>query len=126
MREKHDMLSPMYVHTPAVVTHAVEDEVFVVRVSGSLDHDSAPLLEEACALAEDSGAPRTVVDLSLTDFADSTVLHVLLAAQRAHHRQQRTLIVAGPFHEVVRRLFDVTGTAGYFTLADDMLGALGS
>lgn len=120
------MLSAMYVHTPAEVTHAVEDEVFVVRVSGSLDHDSAPLLEEACALAEDSGAPRTVVDLSLTDFADSTVLHVLLAAQRAHHRQQRTLIVAGPFHEVVRRLFDVTGTAGYFTLADDMLGALGS
>nr|WP_229893924.1 STAS domain-containing protein [Streptomyces glebosus] len=109
-----------------MVNHAVEDEVFVVRVSGSLDHDSAPLLEEACALAEDSGATRTVVDLSLTDFADSTVLHVLLAAQRAHHRQQRTLIVAGPFHEVVRRLFDVTGTAGYFTLADDLLGALSS
>ncbi|MFE1173055.1 STAS domain-containing protein [Streptomyces sp. NPDC058773] len=108
------------------MTHTVEDDVFAVRVSGSLDHDSAPLLEEACALAEDSGVRRTVVDLSLTDFADSTVLHVLLAAQRAHHRQQRELIVAGPFHEVVRRLFDVTGTAGYFTLADDMADALKS
>jgi len=118
------MLAAMYVHTPAVVTHAVEDEVFVVRVSGSLDHDSAPLLEEACALAKDSGAPRTVIDLSLTDFADSTVLHVLLAAQRAHHRQDRRMIVAGPFHDVVRRLFDVTGTAGYFTLADNVPGAL--
>lgn len=118
------MLADMYVHTPAVVTHAVEDEVFVVRVSGSLDHDSAPLLEEACALAKDSGAPRTVIDLSLADFADSTVLHVLLAAQRAHHRQDRKLIVAGPFHEVVRRLFDVTGTAGYFTLADNVPSAL--
>ncbi|MFE1763365.1 STAS domain-containing protein [Streptomyces angustmyceticus] len=107
-----------------MVTHAVEDEVFVVRVSGSLDHDSAPLLEEACALAKDSGAPRTVIDLSLADFADSTVLHVLLAAQRAHHRQDRKLIVAGPFHEVVRRLFDVTGTAGYFTLADNVPSAL--
>ncbi|MFG2825923.1 STAS domain-containing protein [Streptomyces sp. NPDC048434] len=118
------MLAPMYVHTPAVVTHAVDDEVFVVRVSGSLDHDSAPLLEEACAPAKDSGAPRTVIDLSLTDFADSTVLHVLLAAQRAHDRQERKLIVAGPFHRVIRRLFDVTCTAGYFTLADSMPRAL--
>ncbi|MGW7578729.1 STAS domain-containing protein [Streptomyces sp. NPDC054765] len=106
------------------MTHTVENEVFVVRVSGSLDHDSAPLLEEACALAKDSGAPRTVVDLSLTDFADSTVLHVLLAAQRAHHRQSRKLVIAGPLHEVIRRLFDVTCTADYFTLADNMPRAL--
>ena len=118
------MLAPMYVHTPAVVTHAVEEEVFVVRVSGSLDHDSAPLLKEACALAQDSGAPRTVIDLSLTDFADSTVLHVLLATQRAHDRQERKLIVAGPLHDVIRRLFDVTGTTECFTLADNMPRAL--
>ncbi|MFG2138329.1 STAS domain-containing protein [Streptomyces sp. NPDC048650] len=114
----------MHVHTPVVVTHAVEGDVFVIRVSGSLDDDSSALLKEACALAKDSGAPRTVVDLSLTDFADSTVLHVLLAAQRAHHREARKLIVAGPFHEIIGRLFDVTGTTGYFTLADTMLDAV--
>ncbi|AKA01777.1 STAS domain-containing protein [Streptomyces noursei] len=110
----------MHAPTPAVVTHAVEDQVFVIRVTGSLDHESAALLEEACALAESHAARRTVVDLSLTDFADSTVLHVLLGAQRAHHRRHRRLLVAGPFQPVVRRLFEVTGTTDYFTLVDNV------
>ncbi|MEU5208958.1 STAS domain-containing protein [Streptomyces sp. NPDC020742] len=105
----------------AVITHSVEDEVWVIRITGSLDHDNAELLGEALTHPD---APRTVVDLSRTEFADSTFLHVLLQAQRQHDGQGRRLVVAGPFHTIVRRLFEVTGTEGYFTLAEDVPSAL--
>jgi anti-sigma B factor antagonist len=108
----------------ATVTHASAPDSFVVRVGGDIDHASASKLKEALDLAHRVDAPRAIVDLSGTDFADSSILHVLLAAQRAHRARGRLMIVSGPFSDTVRRLFDVTGTAGFFVLADDVQAAM--
>ncbi|MFF3307764.1 STAS domain-containing protein [Streptomyces sp. NPDC002952] len=108
----------------ATVTHGSAQDSFVVRVGGDIDYASASKLEEALDLAHRVNAPRAIVDLSGTDFADSSILHVLLAAQRAHRARGRLLIVSGPFSDTVRRLFDVRGTAGFFVLADDVQTAM--
>ncbi|MGW2224296.1 STAS domain-containing protein [Streptomyces formicae] len=110
----------------AELSVARRDEVPVVTVSGSLDADNVGELEEALARAcETPGAlSRTVLDLSALDFADSSVLHVLLESQRQHRSSGKRLVVCGPYRPVVHRLFDVTGTAAFFELAGDLDTAL--
>ncbi|MCX4580140.1 STAS domain-containing protein [Streptomyces sp. NBC_01571] len=108
----------------ATVTYAEAQDAFVVRVGGDIDHESAPQLEEALDLARRVGAARTVVDLSGTVFADSSILHVLLEAQRAHRACGTFMVVCGPFRDIVRRLFDVTGTEGFFVLAESVRAAM--
>ncbi|MFE9247667.1 STAS domain-containing protein [Streptomyces sp. NPDC007088] len=103
---------------------ALGSATFVVRVGGDIDHESAPLLQEALDTARRSGAGHTVIDLSGVGFADSTVLHVLLGAERAHRGAGRELSVAGPFGTTVRRLFEVTGTTHHFRLRPSLDAAL--
>ena len=101
----------------AVVTHAARAGRCVVAIVGDIDYDSATELADSLKRAvDDASCTCTVVDLSGTDFADSTILNVLLAAQQAHRRAGRPMFVAGPFSRTLDRLFDVTGTADYFTL----------
>ncbi|MFF7331174.1 STAS domain-containing protein [Streptomyces sp. NPDC090306] len=108
----------------AVVTYHAEREAFVVRVGGDIDSESAPQLAQALDAAERAVSVRTVVDLSGTEFADSSVLHVLLAARQEHEERGALMVVAGPFNESIERLFDVTGTAGFFVLADSVAAAM--
>ena len=108
----------------ATVTHGAAQDAFVVRVGGDIDHESAFQLEEALDQAQRSGSARTVVDLSETAFADSSILHILLEAQRAHRACGALMVVCGPFSDIVRRLFDVTGTEGFFVLTGSVQAAL--
>ncbi|AZS89242.1 STAS domain-containing protein [Streptomyces griseoviridis] len=105
------------------VTCDPEDDSVVVRVRGDIDAESAPLLKEALRTARRSPSVCTVVDLSATEFADSSILHVLLEEQETHRLAGRPMVVAGPFNESIERLFEVTGTTGYFVFTDDVTTA---
>ncbi|MCY0940355.1 STAS domain-containing protein [Streptomyces antarcticus] len=107
-----------------VVTSTTHEGMTVVRPRGDLDQDSAPLLAGILAEAAASGAPRTVVDLSRTRFADSSVLHALLDAHKAHRAAGTALVLAGPLQVAVRRLFDITGTGPAFHMADSLEDAM--
>ncbi|AZM92738.1 MULTISPECIES: STAS domain-containing protein [Streptomyces] len=106
-----------------VVTSTAEGNVTVIGLHGEVDEDNAPLLARALAQAAEGG-PRTVVDLSGADFVDSSVLHALLRAQRAHTAAGGALVLAGPFHTGVRRLFEVTGADTVFRMADSLASAM--
>ncbi|MFJ4970203.1 STAS domain-containing protein [Streptomyces sp. NPDC088755] len=103
------------------------DGAVVVRVRGQQDGDSEglPVLKEI--LEEAAGgtdAKHTVLDLSATGFVDSSFLHLLLNARHDYARTGKALVIAGPLPVGVRRLFEVTGTAGAFTHADTVDEAL--
>ncbi|MGW7313540.1 STAS domain-containing protein [Streptomyces sp. NPDC054865] len=99
--------------TPAGVT--------VIRVRGDLDDDSSPALTGALsAAAADSSCFRTIIDLSKVRFADSSALHTLLTAQKAHRATGAALILAGPVQAAVNRLFEVTSTGPVFRWADSV------
>ncbi|MEU8778121.1 STAS domain-containing protein [Streptomyces sp. NPDC048606] len=108
----------------AVVATTTDRDVAVISLRGEVDEDHAPRLAGALAQAASRGPGRTVVDLSRTRFADSSVLHALLDAQRAHTAAGATLVLAGPFHTAVRRLFEVTGSASVFRMADSLETAM--
>ncbi|OKJ72823.1 STAS domain-containing protein [Streptomyces sp. CB02460] len=101
------------------------DDVVLIRVRGSLDGWSGSGdLSTALTGAVTDGGVRTVVDLSGVTFADSAALHSLLDGLREHMKAGVPLVLAGPLHSGVRRLFEVTGTAGAFRFADDVESAL--
>ncbi|MEU4356139.1 STAS domain-containing protein [Streptomyces virginiae] len=108
----------------AVVTTTTTRDATVIGLRGEVDEDNAPFLANALAQAAADGPPRTVVDLSGTSFVDSSVLHALLDAQRAHADAGSVLVLAGPLHTAVRRLFDVTGAAAAFRIADSLATAM--
>lgn len=102
-----------------VVTHTVADQHAVITIVGEVDCDSASDVEAAVSDVRRSGSRRLVLDLSGTSFADSSFLHIVLTA-RHHH----DLVVAGPLHPAVRRLFDVTGTTPHLHITDGLDEAL--
>ncbi|MEU3409112.1 STAS domain-containing protein [Streptomyces sp. NPDC006670] len=108
----------------AVVTTTGRRDTTVISLRGEVDEEAAPLLARALAQASEGGPPRTVVDLSGASFVDSSVLHALLTAQRAHAASGSVLVLAGPLHTAVRRLLDVTGAAPAFRLADSLADAM--
>ncbi|AJE83756.1 MULTISPECIES: STAS domain-containing protein [Streptomyces] len=98
------------------VTRASGERVLLVAVRGDVDYDNGGALEKVLR-ERPEGTEHLVLDLSGTGFADSTILHLLLDAQRAHRAEGGSLVLAGPFSDIVQRLFQVTGTLTFFTVA---------
>lgn len=89
------------------------DGVAVVTISGDLDASAAPALKEQLFVCLDGGARRLIIDLSDTDFIDSTGLGVLVAGLK--HARGRELCVVCPRGEI-RRLFGIVGLDRVFPL----------
>ncbi|MFF8905456.1 STAS domain-containing protein [Streptomyces olivaceoviridis] len=102
----------------ATVRLTCHDRVFEITVRGEIDDDESDLLQAAWAEADDSARPVTLVDLSRVTFADSGLLNVLLDAWRRHRDANRALLLLGPLHPAVERLFSLTGTREHFTFID--------
>ncbi|MCX5038158.1 MULTISPECIES: STAS domain-containing protein [Streptomyces] len=101
-----------------LVTVRESERAFVVAVTGEIDVDAVNELHEALARALRANAAMTVVDLSETEFADSSLLNLLLEAQQRHTAEGQPFAVAGPFRPAVTRLFRITGTADHLPLAE--------
>jgi anti-sigma B factor antagonist len=95
----------------------------VLAVHGEADLHTAPELRERLRAAIDGGANTVVVDLTDTDFVDSTSLGVLLGATRRlreRHGEMR-LVVLRP---ELRRIFEITLLDRVFQLHDTREQAL--
>lgn len=76
--------------------------VFVL--DGDLDVHSAPLVQQAVAVAVDEGASDVVLDLAHIDFVDSSGIGVLIACHKRAAGQDGRLIVRSPAPRVARLL----------------------
>ncbi|MDK1472752.1 STAS domain-containing protein [Streptomyces sp. 549] len=90
----------------------------VIVLAGEVDVETEPQARLALDAAVREGR-RVVFDLSAVTFADSSILNLLLAA-----RNRCELVLAGPLHSQVLRLFEVTGVSDVFTVADGVDTAL--
>ena len=87
----------------------------VAAVTGEIDYDSAPVLEQALAHALRSRVTRLELDLTGVGFCDCAGLDVLLHARRLARDAQVELTLTGT-STAFRRLLELTGTRGLFTL----------
>jgi len=85
----------------------------VVRVSGEIDIQSSPILDEHLRDAQGEGTSSIVVDLSEVTFLDSTGLSVLVTALQRGQGAGGGVRLASP-RPNVRRVLEVTGLAEVF------------
>jgi anti-sigma B factor antagonist len=95
----------------------------VLAIHGEADLHAAPELKERLRAAIDRGVTVVVVDLTDTDFVDSTSLGVLLGAtKRLREREgEIRLVVSRP---ELRRIFEITLLDRVFQLHDTREEAL--
>ncbi len=88
------------------------DQVVLVPV-GDLDIESVDQVEKAVARIKDAGCESIVIDLSRTEFIDSSGLRTLLALRDDAQRKGHALALT-PARPAVNRIFDVTRTRELF------------
>jgi anti-sigma B factor antagonist len=95
----------------------------VVTTPEEIDLSNAGLLREALISATASGQPVIVVDMSGTEFCDSTGLNVLVRAlgQAEEAGTELRLVMGGTG---VQRVLTVTGVAGMFRIFQTLGQAL--
>ncbi len=99
------------------------DGLAVVTAPAEIDITNAGLLRAALLSALEDSPPVVVVDMTATDFCDSTGLNVLVRAQKqawAQGTALRLVIRAA----AVQRMLAVTGVAELFAVYDTLAAAL--
>ncbi|MGK5448626.1 STAS domain-containing protein [Streptomyces radiopugnans] len=96
------------------VTVSQEHGTVVLRPSGEVDHESAPVLTGAVREAEGDWQ-ELMVDLSRVSFMDSAGLHALVALERRCREQGGHLALTGVRGQPAR-LLDLVGLTEVFTI----------
>lgn len=84
----------------------------VVELTGAIDlecADEVRLALDTAFAAAPPGEPRLIIDVTELEFADSTMLHLLMQA-----RKQAEVHLAGPLAPGMRLLFEVAGVTELF------------
>jgi anti-sigma B factor antagonist len=106
---------------------SVADGVIVLSVSGDVDAFSAPELKEQLFACLDGGTERLIIDMTGSDFIDSTGLGVLVAGVK-HARGRELSIVCDSGS--IRHILGIVGLdrvfALYHTRSDAMRTVAGS
>lgn len=100
------------------------DQVLIVRLSGELDHHTAPELRTALDRAIDGDGVRDIVlNLSALSFMDSSGIGVLLGRHKKVQSVGGRLVVCG-LGPTVRRIFELAGLLKILTVAASEAEAL--
>ena len=96
-----------------------QDGVAVVTVGGEIDLYTAPQLRDELVGSLEEGTRRLLVDMSGTEFCDSTGISVLLAAMKRAREKDGDLEIVAPRPSVMKVL-EVTGLHEVFTIHSDL------
>ncbi len=99
-----------------------EGDAAVISVGGDVDNDTAPQLREGIAKAFGDGARRVVVDLSETDFLDSSGLGALVGASK-EHTGAGVLTLVCPRPQLLK-LFEISRLNEIFEIHNTVASAL--
>lgn len=106
-----------------LATRQEADGVMVVCVGGEIDHDTAPQLDRAARAALGDGTRRLVVDLTTTEFMDSSGLGTLVGLSKSV--DPGALVVVCP-QPSLRKLFAISRLDEVLAVYPDLGSALGS
>jgi anti-sigma B factor antagonist len=100
--------------------------VTVVTVSGRIDHDTSPQLEQTLEKLIDAGTYNLVIDLENVEYISSRGLRALLAARKDARRWNRGDVRLANVQGYIRETFDLVGFTQLFEMYDDLAEAVGS
>ena len=92
----------------------VTDETLELAVSGRLDTNTAPKLEETIQ-GSIAGITTLILDFGELEYVSSAGLRVLLSTQKTMNKQQGKMIVRNVISEIMD-VFDITGFSDILTI----------
>jgi anti-anti-sigma factor len=104
------------------VTSKIVGRRAVLAVSGEIDIATVDSLAHAVDGVLERGAAELWIDLSRTEFMDSSGVHLMLDTERRLVELNRRMVIICP-HGQIRRILDVTGAADILPLFDDRTAA---
>ena len=105
-------------------THHLDDSTAVIRPEGRLTMVSTAALRSAVADVVDGGHNRIIIDLSTTDFIDSSGLGALVAGLKTARQAGGDLCIARP-SEQVRTVLELTNLDRVLRPSASIQGAFG-
>jgi anti-sigma B factor antagonist len=93
-------------------------------MSGRVDSNTAPMLEEVLESLTRSGKYKIVFDMSDVDFMSSKGWWVLIETQKNCKRYNRGEIVLACVQERIRDSLNLVGMGSYFNMFDDLTSAV--
>lgn len=111
------MLSKVETTSPqefGITCRELDERTNLISVEGDLDLSTAPRLKWMLLDSLQDERDRIILDLSLTDFMDSTALGVLVVVKRRLAADARLAIVCD--REAVLRIFELSGMDGAFAI----------
>jgi anti-sigma B factor antagonist len=110
--------------TPLKIDSRTEgDDIAILSLTGEVDVANAAQVRDAALQLIERGATRLIVDLSQTEYMDSTALGTLVGLLKRLKESDGQLVIAAP-QPRVRRLFTITGLDRIFPLRGDLEAAL--
>jgi anti-sigma B factor antagonist len=98
-----------------VRTQRLDEKRYVVALAGEIDMYTAPDVKREFGDAIDLGARRLIVDLTATTFIDSTMLGVLIGAQKRLREREGTLAIVASDRNLTK-VFEITGLDRVFAI----------
>jgi len=99
------------------------DAIAVLSLTGEVDVANAAQVRDAALKLVGDGAKRLIVDLTGTEYMDSTALGTLVGLLKRLKESGGEVIIAAA-QPRVKRLFDITGLAQVFRIYEDVSAAL--
>jgi len=91
-----------------------EDALAVVQVSGAMDYDTSPALEQALAGLLQAGARHLVLDMAAVTFCDSSGINALIRTLAHAGREQGSLALVATTPRV-QGVLELTGVDAAIT-----------
>ncbi|MGB7342498.1 MAG: STAS domain-containing protein [Phototrophicaceae bacterium] len=101
-----------------ITTHAFNDQITVIQVTGAIDGSTAPILREAILSACSTGQ-LLLLDMQHVHFMSSAGLRVMLLLHRKLEQSDGRVILIGLL-EPIYDAMEATGFLKYFETASDI------
>jgi anti-sigma B factor antagonist len=98
----------------------------LVKISGRIDSQTAPELEETLQGIMDAGRYKIVLDMSDVEFTSSAGLRVLINAQKTCKKMNRGEVSLAAMPERIYEALDLAGLLPIFNIYGDVVHAVGN
>ena len=110
--------------TPLRIGARTEDpDIAILSLTGEVDVANAAQVRDAALKLIADGAKCLMVDLSGTEYMDSTGLGTLVGLHKRLRESGGQVVIAGA-QPRVKRIFDITGLTQVFRMHEDVAAAL--
>ena len=102
-----------------------KDQISIFKLSGRLDSNTSPNLEEKLTGAMQAGSKYMIIDFEKLDYISSAGLRIILKTTKDLRRSEGDLVLCS-MQDYVKEVFEIAGFDSFLPIVPNMQDALSS